>query len=218
MKQFRKHTPQRKYTGAPKASYKSYSDVLAEDFNHRCGYTDCLDTWWADGFNIDHFIPKNPRHITDPVLKQKFADLENEYTNLVYACPQVNRAKSDDWPSGDPLALTNDAGDGYISPFEDFNEHFVRTNGGGILPKSGDNTAFYMWRKLKLYIRLYELLWRLEQIDLVGDRLEELRSNETTMQRYGADINAKIADLTAKHRNYRKYLGLDYRNIIRGNV
>ena len=218
MKQFRNHTPQHKYTGAPKASYKSYGDILREDFDCRCGYTDCLDTWWMDGFNVDHFVPKDPRHVTDSTIKERFANLKDEYTNLVYSCPQVNRAKSDDWPSGDPTILINGDGEGYISPFEDFNEHFTRTDGGGILPKDGDVAAFYMWRKLKLYIRLYELLWRMEQIETACNRLEVLRTDKHIVQKYGSNIDNKVADLTAKFFAYRKYLGLDYRNIIRGKV
>lgn len=215
MKNFRSHTPERKYTGRPKSSYSAYLTILADDFHHRCGYTDCLDTWWVDGFNIDHFVPKKPRHVTDPILKEKFVALENEYTNLIYVCPQVNRAKSDDWPTDDPTKGVSDRGEGYIDPHENFNNHFIRTDGGGILPKEGDSRALYMWQKLNLYIRLYELLWRLEQIELAWERLEGIHANKKIMTKYGSKVNAKVADLAFKYKSYRQYLGLDYRNLIR---
>ena len=60
MKTFRSSHPQRTYSGPRKTNYQSYREQLARDFNHRCGYTDCRDMWWAGGVQIDHFAPQKP--------------------------------------------------------------------------------------------------------------------------------------------------------------
>ena len=55
---FRHIAPQRTCT-KKKANYNAYKDFLAEDLNHRCGYTDCADYWFGGKrcFQIDHFKP-----------------------------------------------------------------------------------------------------------------------------------------------------------------
>jgi len=217
MKRFRNHLPLRRYIGTPKSSYKDYMDQLAEDFEHRCAYTDCSDRWWLDGFHIDHFAPKSPRSITDETKKLAFEKLENEYTNLLYVCPQVNRAKSDDWVTDSPFKLT-EGDDGYLDPFTDFNEYFERTDGGAIVPRNRHPHATYMWRKLKLYLRLYELIWRLEQIEERRSVLLRISSDESLQERYELDVLRAIKDLSVQYQNYWDYLGVNYRSIIRGQM
>lgn len=83
---FRIMAPKRTCT-KNRANYNAYKTFLAEDFNHRCGYTDCSDYWFGGKrtFQIDHFKPES-----------KYPELKNEYSNLVYCCSYVNRAKWDD--------------------------------------------------------------------------------------------------------------------------
>ena len=65
---FRKETPVRTFKGYY-SDYHQYKKYLAEDFHHRCGYTDCSDHWFGGcrTFQIDHFIPlsKNPAKKND---------------------------------------------------------------------------------------------------------------------------------------------------------
>ena len=128
------------------AVYGSFKPYLASDFLERCGYTDCPDFWFggANNFHIDHFIPwKN--YPAKPNLK-------TDYSNLVYCCSYVNILKS------------NDEGH-YIDPCDvDFNQHFTRDAIGNILPLAVSVEGNYMYGKLKLYMKRYQIIWTLENI------------------------------------------------------
>jgi hypothetical protein len=139
---FREHPPVRTCTKTY-ASYRSFKKYLAEDFNSKCGYTDCRDFWFGgkNTFHIDHFKPfsKNP-------------ELETDYGNLVYCCSYVNILKSDD--EGD-----------YLDPCNiDFNEHFQRNTDGSISAKGNSTAANYMFKKLKLDLARYRIIWKLDEI------------------------------------------------------
>jgi len=211
MKTFRSKHPSRTYTGPKKSSYGDYRADLARDFNGRCGYTDCSHAWWGGGFHIDHFAPKKPK-IADPTQLAKFHALENEYSNLVYACPQVNRAKWNDWASNDPAVPVVDD-KGYLDPCMDFNQYFERTDSGGIMPKD-DPIAKYMWEKLKLYLFRYELYWRMEQLASRLDQLQKFRTLPKLPQNVQLEILTAIADLASEHRSYFQYLETNYAEII----
>lgn len=209
MKEFRSQHPVRSISVPARKDYRSYRDQLAVDFNNKCGYTDCHHRWFGVKFEVDHFAPQKP-DISEEKLSA-FTALSAKYENLVYACPQVNRAKSNDWPSEDPsIAVLNNRG--YFDPCSDFNEHFYRTDGGGILPKEGDEVAIYMWRKLKLYLRRYEIYWRLELLFQNLRKLQDIRkllSNEEELN----EINAAIADLDSELVNYFEYLGMEHNSV-----
>ena len=139
---FRNLSPKRTCTKSY-SNYRSYKSFLAEDFNHKCGYTDCSDNWFGgpNSFHIDHFKPwkKNPH-------------LKTEYSNLVYCCSYVNILKSDD--EGD-----------YIDPCDvDYNIHFERDTNGYIMPKKTSAQAIYMHKKLQLYLKRYQIIWKLDEI------------------------------------------------------
>jgi len=204
MKQFRKINPNRNYAGAPKRHYRDYRDELKQDFNGRCAYTDCSHKWWADGFHIDHFVPKKPK-LANLAHLVAFQEREHLYTNLVYACPQVNRAKGNDWPSEDP-EISIVEGRGYIDPCSDFNQHFERTDTGAIVPKAGDTVAAYMWQKLRLYLSRYELYWRIDEISLRTKELLRLRDALTLPAADRAELLEAIADLTQEQTKYLEYL------------
>lgn len=212
MKQFRAKTVIRTYVGPAKHHYSDYRDDLIRDFNGHCAYTDCSHAWWAGGFHIDHFVPKNPK-ITDPAIKAGFQAREHSYNNLVYACPQINRAKSNDWVSEDPnIAVVGD--NGYFHPSEDFNLYFERTDAGGILPKDNP-VARYMWKKLKLYLKRYELYWRLEQIAFRQEELLSLRKRLSLPLELETEVYRSIAELTEEYIKYFRYLEIDYNAITR---
>lgn len=127
-------------------SYSQYKAFLRQDFNKRCGYTDCSDRWFGgkNNFHIDHFLPwkKFP-------LKP---ELKTAYSNLVYACSYINILKSDDLGA-------------YLDPCDhDFNDHFERDSHGNIWTKSTSTKGQYMFFKLKLYLRRYQVIWMLEKL------------------------------------------------------
>ena len=183
---FRILAPQRTYLGQH-PNYRSYKTPLAKDFNKRCGYTDCPDAWFGGtgNFHIDHFKAKS-----------KYPELETQYSNLVYACAFTNIAKSDDESSL------------YLDPCDiDFNLHFERDKFGNIYPKTDSEEAKYMYKKLKLYLKRYGLIWILELLYQKWSSLEELSSN---LDIEDLTLKAEIKDLMKEVSNeflvYYKYL------------
>jgi hypothetical protein len=210
MKPFRNSHPQRRYTGTPKTNYKDYRDILRQDYEGRCGYTDCKDIWWAGGFQIEHFAPQKPK--VDEVKRAKFLAKKHVYENLVYACPQINRSKSNDWASDDPdVSVVGEKG--YLHPCDvDFNDYFERTDFGGILPKDHP-IARYMWAKLKLYLKRYELYWRIEKIIDQQKKLIELKNTLVLPDPIKAEVNAGIVELAEEYQKYLSYLEVNYLEI-----
>lgn len=130
-------------------NYKSYKPYLADDFHHKCGYTDCSHKWFGGQrtFQIDHLKPWSI-----------YPDLKTEYSNLVYCCSYVNRAKSDD---DNP---------NYLDPCEtDYNEHFERDNRGFIVPKTTQGK--YMVDHMQLHLFRYAIIWNLDRLKNRIDRL-----------------------------------------------
>lgn len=170
---FRTKKPIRTYKNKH-TNYRDYKPYLAEDFHGRCGYTDCVDSWFGGkhSFHIDHFLPK-----------KKYPHLSNEYSNLVYACSYVNILKSDDEGS-------------YLDPCDtDYNEYFYRDQTGRIYPQPGSEKAVYMHSKLRLYLARYSIIWVLEQLELKVKKLLSLRENIQDVKSKN-EINAMITDLT----------------------
>lgn len=177
---FRNSSPKRTYSGKELSNYRSYKKYLITDFKSRCGYTDCLDFWFGgkDNFQIDHFIPKS-----------KSPKLEIDYSNLVYSCSYVNRAKSDDVGN-------------YIDPCDvDYNEHFYRDELGNIYPNEHSDSAKYMYIKLKLYLKRYSIIWILDQLEQRMFKLQEII--ETTKN---AEAKELLVEITMKYNNHKRYL------------
>jgi len=150
-----KNNPPKRTCKKTYASYRSFKPYLADDFNSRCGYTDCPDSWFGGRrtFHIDHFKPKsiNP-------------NLETAYSNLVYCCSYVNILKSDD--EGD-----------YLDPCDvDYNEHFEREIDGSILPIT--NEAKYMFKNLKLGMNRYKIIWMLDSLYIKMKKVKVLIEKE----------------------------------------
>jgi len=149
---FRNHWPKRTYAGPELKPYQRYKSFLADDFKNRCGYTDCAHRWFGGRrtFQIDHFkcLKINP-------------ELEFVYSNLVYSCSYINRAKSAD---------VNE----YLDPCEvDYNEHFYRNELGEISAKSESPVAMYMWKTLRLHLERYSLIWLLDNLKNKMESLKE---------------------------------------------
>lgn len=149
-KPFRVKSPTRRNDAPKRSSYGAYKDELAEDFNHRCGYTDCTDFWFGGQrtFQIDHLKPWS-----------KYPTLKTEYSNLVYCCSYVNRAK---WDDDSPH---------YLDPCDvNYNDHFERDDNGYIIGKSPG--AKYMVQKMHLNLTRYAIIWTLDRLDEIITRLE----------------------------------------------
>lgn len=177
---FRILVPSRSYLGRELKDYKRYKDSLEKDFNHRCGYTGCHQDWFGGkrNFQIDHFKPKSI-----------YPELETKYSNLVYSCSYVNRAKGDD-------------DNKYLDPVdEDYNLHFYRDSLGNIFPKEDSASAKYMYKHLKLYLKRYSIIWMLEELE---SKMEKLRTLiEATNNSEAKELFLAI---TFKYMDYKKYL------------
>jgi len=177
---FRKIAPVRTYTGRELPDYSGYKDFLENDYNERCGYTDCHQFWFGGKrtFQIDHFKPKI-----------KFPELLNKYSNLVYSCSYVNRAKSEDLNE-------------YLDPCDcDYNENFYRDEVGHIYPEDNSPIARYMYKALKLYLKRYSIIWILESLE---EKMEVLRE---IVEKTGDDEAKELFfSITTKYMDYKKYL------------
>jgi hypothetical protein len=177
---FRNQRPKRTYLGPELNDYRKYKTYLVTDFNSRCGYTDCPHFWFGgqNNFQIDHVKPRS-----------KYPELETKYENLVYSCSYVNRAKS------------NDVGT-YLDPCDnDYNVHFFRDELGNIVPEYGSAEAAYMYKKLKLYLKRYGIIWMLDQLE---EKMELLRILiESTNSEEAKQLFQKV---TFKYMDYKNYL------------
>ncbi len=150
------------------ADYHSYKPFLQDDFNKRCGYCDDLDVHCGGkrGFHIDHFRPHS---------LPEFEHLKHDYSNLVYACPYCNRAKSNDWPAGNSEQSVVDE-KGYVDPCDtDFDNHLERSDDGRICPKT--EVGNYMFTHLKLGLRRHQLAWTYEQLEILLRELTAVLKN-----------------------------------------
>ena len=213
MPDFRKKHPIRNPNIANGRPHTAYRESLKQDFNGRCGYTDCRDIWWGVKFQVDHFAPQNPD--TGNVTKDRaFKNLERTYSNLVYACPQVNNAKGNLWVTDDPSQSFKD-NTGLLDPCDyDYNVYFARTETGRIIPKDGNAIADFMIDKLKLYLFRYELYWRIDELYECQKRLLAVKKRLDIKSPYIPEINALIAELSEEFSKYFEYIGVNHNEIV----
>lgn len=121
-------------TVTPGLHYPEYRQQLRYDFFHSCAYctlTECEAQ--ATSFSIDHYEPR-----------QKAPKLENDYSNLMYACTTCNTYKSDRCPP-DEARL---AGYRFFRPDQDiYRDHFERD---GLKLKTRTNTGYFTSQVLYL--------------------------------------------------------------------
>lgn len=129
------------------ASYTSFKPFIREDFNNRCGYCDDLDLFHGGvrGYQIDHFKPHSI---------EKFEELKQEYSNLIYSCPFCNRAKSNKWEDED----------GFIDPCCDEYSNHISRNDKGQIQYDTTPQGKYIYENLNLYLPRHELLWMIEKL------------------------------------------------------
>lgn len=167
--------------------YGRYKSFLAKDFSNRCGYTDCPDFWFggSGNFHIDHFIPWK-KHPSKPNLK-------TDYSNLVYCCSYVNILKSDDETA-------------YLDPCNvDYNDHFSRDTLGNIKANKSSAQAMYMYDRLKLYLKRYQVIWMLENIFIKMELIKNALDSSPEGQQKD-ELKCVMSDLACLMLEYKKYL------------
>lgn len=189
MQAFRDGTPARTCSKTF-SNYRDFKPYLREDFKMRCGYCHdrdlaCGGRW---GMHIDHFRPK-----------ALFMHLATHYSNLVYACPYCNLAKSDDWPGNETQCVVGDRG--YIDPCSPaLDQHFERYDNGRIRPKT--LVGKYMFRRLRLGLRRHQLAWVCEQLEKL---LQELVHELSKLSPQHPDEQQFLNQQTSLVREYLKY-------------
>lgn len=169
------------------STYSSYKPYLRKDFSNRCGYTNCNDFWFggATNFHIDHFIPwKN--------YPEK-PDLKTDYNNLIYCCSYVNILKSNDEK-------------GFLDPtVVDFNLHFTRDAVGNIIPNPTSIEANLMFKKLKFYLKRYQVIWMLDKI---LDRMKKIKAaiESTRDPKLRVELIEANGELGLEFTSYLEYL------------
>lgn len=143
---------------------KHYSDaksILEQDFHFLCGYCGKDGKLMHQKFHIDHFVPKS----LDAVK-------ENDYYNLVLACPKCNLAKSNKCPTNDPK-ISNDGKVGFIDPAtEEFDDNMGRNEQGYVIGKTAVGES--MCQMLHLDIRRTDIYWKISQLREVQEQLEKI--------------------------------------------
>lgn len=139
--------------------YWDAKDILKEDFYFLCGYCGKNGKIMHEKFHIDHFVPKSLN-----------AELENDYYNLVLACPKCNLSKSGKWPTENPN-FPNDGKEGFVDPAsEEFDDNVERDQEGfvvGITPVGKS-----MCCMLHLDIRRTDLYWKINKLREIQGKLE----------------------------------------------
>ena len=143
---------------------KKYSEarkILAEDFKNICGYCGKDSHIMHERFHVDHFVPVslNPER-------------ENDYYNLVWACPKCNLIKSNKWPT-ENKEIANDGNKGFVDPAtEEYDKHIERNEQGYICGKTllGRNIC----ENLNFHIRRTDLYWKIHSLYKIQEKLEEL--------------------------------------------
>lgn len=190
--QFRNDVPQRTYAGVRFTQYRKYKPFLRNDFRMRCGYCNSEDFWFGgpNAFHIDHFAPKS-----------KFPLLQTRYSNLVYACPYCNRAKSNDWPS-DKSNICVVGNKGYLDPCStEYDNQLCRDEVGRIIPTT--ELGKYIHKKLKLYLERKRIIWTLDRIYATIEIVNKKIENDKT-----EDISQEVKDAFFElSRVFFKYLG-----------
>lgn len=188
---FRNHTPKRSPITLKVSHYREHLEPLKIDYQGRCGYCNDIDIWRIAWFEIDHLVPK----------KYLVTIQDTDYSNLVYACRSCNNAKRAQWPTADEK-IHNINDEGFIDPCnDDYNNQFSRLENGRIHPET--RLGEWMYNKMKFYKPQHEIIWNIEQLDILIDESEALLKaiNNPTLEE-------KLLPLYREYRNYTKQLGI----------
>lgn len=141
--------------------YQDAKEILEEDFQYMCGYCGKNGKVMHQKFHIDHFVPKS--------LDRGH---ENDYYNLVLACPKCNLSKSNKWPTQDPKS-PNNGEVGFVDPAtEEFDNNIERNDEGYVVGLTTVGES--MCKMLHLDIRRTDLYWKISKMREVQAKLEYL--------------------------------------------
>lgn len=179
----KKERPVRRYSGIKWTSNITNKKYLKEDFNNRCGYCDDLDIFNGGSrtYHVEHFAPK-----------EKFPDLEFEYSNLLYACPYCNGFKSDKWPSNDSKINVVE-NKGFLDPCKDEYYHHLHRNNDGSIGYDSE-LGEYIYRELHLGLLRHQIIYKLSELYSGFELLDEKIKNK----KMAGDNTADLEEILSK--------------------
>ena len=194
--EFKKHTISRN-CDKEYDDYHNYKKYLEIDFQHHCAYCNMHDEWVIPlPYQIDHFIPRKAFE------KAGRNDLDNDYNNLVYACPICNRLKSDAYEGEIPK--NGIANPFFYNPVDiDYNLIFKRDDMGRIW--SDDELGKAMIKRLQLYRPTKQMAWFLDELKGIYDEVENQLKTEQNPEKIECLIRVqeKFGNmLYRKHRDF----------------
>lgn len=169
--------------------YPEYREELEEDFFGLCGYCGKNEYYFYELFHIDHFAPKS-----------KFDNRKDDYSNLVLACPQCNRHKSNKWATDDAYTSIKD-NEGFVDPAtEEYDKHLHRDENGKIIADT--KVGEYMYNAFKFNIRPTSMIWKINKLRELKETLKN-DSSERGRELYQAmDIQLEklLTDMVFKNK------------------
>ncbi len=166
------------------SDYRRYKSYLRKEFKKKCVYCRKPDTMQDQGsFHVEHYRPK-----------KFFPHLENDYSNLLYACANCNRYKSTYWTEEAKKQILNPCihiMNQYVSFDKEYvvakdvqGENFIR-----ILRLNSERSVKYRKTLDNLIILLIKTISEVDGASKLQDKRQELSDSiELLSQLTGSDI------------------------------
>ena len=117
---------------------------------------------------------------------------------------QCNNSKSNKWATSDEN-ISHQKDEGFIDPCDiEYNKQFDRLAKGGIVPITKLGT--WIFNELKLYKPQHEIIWNIEQLDILIDEINALLPTITN-ERITATLKERLLKVHEEYRSYTKQLG-----------
>lgn len=149
----------RRRSNVQKSNCEECREELTEDFYGLCGYCGKNKNAFNQRFEIEHFAPK-----------KKFPSREHDYSNLVLSCSKCNKHKLQKWVTNDAY-VSIQGNTGFIDPAtEEFDNNIIREENGNIVGIT--DLGKYMCKELKLDIRPMSLIWKVNKLYELKEKIE----------------------------------------------
>lgn len=193
MTDFRKATPARRASVPVYKTYNEYKSLLCEDFHQRCGYCGDHEFFRDTYYEVDHFVPQKYLVNISPT----------EYSNLVYSCRSCNNSKRAKWPTKDEN-VHNNGKQGFIDPCDaTYAEQFERLADGSIHSKT--DLGDWMWSALNFGNPAHRVKWKLEEIKILLNELDEVNIDSLEELRIKEKLNKLYHNLEEQLRGKPKF-------------
>lgn len=149
----------RRRLNVKKSNCEDCKEEIIEDFYGLCGYCGKNQNAFNQRFELEHFAPR-----------KKFPNREHDYSNLVLSCSKCNKHKLQKWVTNDAY-MPISGNIGFIDPAtEEFDNNIVREDVGNIIGIT--ELGKYMCKELKFDIRPMSLIWKVNKLYELKEKIE----------------------------------------------